>query len=123
MRHEASKKALIQRFGLPLFRKVDHRVNSSATSNRSPGDPYLAHSFDLVAVRNVAFPTASAMAAKRRFETSLKRLKCLNSGHSHGMPAAPGRQRPGIRRSSAAGDLIRWSANHIRIVDADPVLG
>ena len=26
--------------GLPLFQKVDHPANSSATSNRSPGDPH-----------------------------------------------------------------------------------
>src|SRR5271166_35027 len=53
MRHEASKRALLQRFGLPLFQKVDHRANSSATNNCSPGDPqsHLDHSFDLVCRR------------------------------------------------------------------------
>ena len=96
MRQEASKKASLQQFGLPLFLKVDHRANSSATSNCSPGDPYLAHSFDLVAVRNVAFPTASAMAAKR-----VRRDKAALSS---GCKSHPANAPAGSNRSSHGGD-------------------
>ena len=39
MPHEASKTVLLRRSGLRLFQSVGHRVNSSAISSRSPGDP------------------------------------------------------------------------------------
>ena len=80
MLHEASKTALLQPFGLPHFQRVDHRANSSATSNRFPGDPYPAHSFDLFSVRNVAFPIASAMDFPRPMTSATQGDYALATG-------------------------------------------
>src|SRR5208282_5635328 len=98
MRHEASKKALLQRFGLPLFQRVDHRASSSATSNRFPGDPYLAHSFDLVSVRNVAFPIASAMDFPRPVTSATQGDYALATGPTSAYCASPHYTLPSQRK-------------------------